>query len=774
MAAGLVVLWAFAWVGTRSLRRPDRKTDSTQLTIVHWGDDREDGIVAGLIEDFEKAHPDISVLRINPGPSGAVTTKIQTMIASGDPPDVFYVGYERIAGWAAKGLLAPLEPFIENDLQNGDPDAISLDNFYSNVVDCYRFDGTAVGKGTLYGIPKDFTTVGFYYNKDLFRRAGVAEPNLAGWTWDEFIHAARKIGELPGCYGADFVTWEAMIRVYGWSQGAYFTRDGFRTFDFQDPVLHDALNRLRSWFFEDSRALASAKTQLETGEDPFLSGRVGLAGPFGRWKVPVYRLISDFDWDFAPLPHGQGHAPANGIFTVAWAMSSDTKHPDESWKLIRYLCGEPGQRTISELGLAIPTMISVAQSDSFIQPDIKPFNDDVFLQSIPHARAIDWPADPKYLHQLRVRMEEVFKSGTSTVAEALNNVERDWQANRDATVMRETYPRMPWPVITTGILIAVVLGTSVFGVLWWIRRPSRMALGEEIAGMGMVSPWVIGFVAFTAFPVVLSLLLAFTRWSGMATLSYAEWVGLDNFRQLTHDAGFIASLRVTVFYAVLAVPLGQLVALGAAMLMNNEIPGISIFRAAWYLPSVLAGVAIAILWRWVFHHEYGMLNVVLSPVLDLFGYEAPRWFERDAQAWGVPAFVIMSFWTVGGSMMIYLAGLKGIPKDLYEASSIDGARWAGRLRNVTLPLLSPVIFFNVIMAVIASFQMFTQAFVMTGGGPGDATRVYVLYLYNHAFDFHEMGYASAMAWLLLVIILALTLVIMRGSRRFVYYEALRG
>ena len=219
---------------------------------------------------------------------------------------------------------------------------------------------------------------------------------------------------------------------------------------------------------------------------------------------------------------------------------------------------------------------------------------------------------------------------------------------------------------------------------------------------------------------------------------------------------------------------GSVVALGAAMLMNNEIPGISIFRAAWYLPSVLAGVAVAILWRWVFHHEYGMLNVFLSPVLDLFGYQAPRWFERDAQTWGVPAFVIMSFWTVGGSMMIYLAGLKGIPKDLYEACSIDGARWVGRLRNVTLPMLSPVIFFNVIMALIASFQMFTQAFVMTGGGPGDATRFYVLYLYNHAFDFHEMGYASAMAWLLLVIILVLTLVIMRGSRRFVYYEALRG
>jgi multiple sugar transport system permease protein len=188
---------------------------------------------------------------------------------------------------------------------------------------------------------------------------------------------------------------------------------------------------------------------------------------------------------------------------------------------------------------------------------------------------------------------------------------------------------------------------------------------------------------------------------------------------------------------------------------------------------VLAGVAIAILWRWVFHHDYGLLNGMLNPLLGLFGCEAPRWFERDARHWGVPAFVIMSFWNIGGPMMIYLAGLKGIPQELNEAAAIDGASWLRRLRSVTLPMLSPVIFFNVIMAIIASFQIFTQAYVMTGGGPGDATRFYVLYLYNNAFDLHQMSYASAMAWLLLLIILGLTLLVMRGSRRFVYYEALK-
>ena len=267
---------------------------------------------------------------------------------------------------------------------------------------------------------------------------------------------------------------------------------------------------------------------------------------------------------------------------------------------------------------------------------------------------------------------------------------------------------------------------------------------------------------------------AFGRWSGLNTLDHAELVGWDNFRQmLLYDPRFRHSLEVTLIYVLLAVPIGQLAALGAALLMNYEIRGIGFFRAAWYLPSVLAGVAIAVLWRWVFHGEHGLLNALLEPIVGLFGGRPPDWFGTSASRWGVPAFVIMNMWTIGGGMMIYLAGLKGIPTELYEAAHIDGATGLRRFRAVTLPMLSPVIFFNFIIAIILSFQVFTQAYVMTGGGPGDATRFYVLYLFNQAFDLYQMGYASAMAWLLLIIVLVLTLVVMVGSKRFVYYEALR-
>lgn len=176
VAAVLITLWSLVWVITRPLRRTALRSGQVQLTLLHWGDDREDKIVAALVAGFEKKYPDIHILRMNPGPSDVVVAKLQTMVAAGDPPDVFQLGYKRIAGWADKGLLADLEPFLARDLAEHDPAALRLDDFYANVIDCFRFDGEITGRGPLYAIAKDFTTVSFYYNRDVFRRAGVPEP----------------------------------------------------------------------------------------------------------------------------------------------------------------------------------------------------------------------------------------------------------------------------------------------------------------------------------------------------------------------------------------------------------------------------------------------------------------------------------------------------------------------------------------------------------------------------------------------------------------------
>ncbi len=773
VAAASLLVWSFYWVFSRPLRKEQLARDTVQLTVLHWGEKNEDKIVARLVEDFESLpeNSHIKVLRINLGQAATVNTKLQTMFAAGDPPDAFYLGFEKVADLASKDLLADIDKLIAQDEASGVP-TLNLDDFYTSVVNCYRFDAETqrIGSGKLIGVPKDFTTVGFYYNKDLFKKAGVPFPSPDGWTWDEFVSAARAIGKLPNCYGADFATWEAMVRLFVWNHGLDFATPDWKTFKLDDPELHATLKKLQGWFHNEDRTLVSAKTQLETGMEPFLAGNVGMAGPFGRWKCPTYRLIDGFDWDYAPLPHEEGHKPRNGVFTVGWAIAKESKRKEQAWRFIKYLSSRRGQELMCGAGLAIPVLKDVAHGSSFSNPTQKPNNYRVYLDAAEYAEPIDWPADPRYLHQLRVRLEDIYKLNKPVVP-AMQRVAREWKVNRDEA-NPDSAP-MPWTSITWSIVLPLIGLVAAGMVFWWLRRPKGLAGREEIAGSLMISPWVVGFLSITAFPVVLSLLLAFTKWSGMTTLDGAQWIGLDNFRTLWHsDDTFRHSLMITGLYALLAVPTGQLAALFAASLINHEFKAIGVFRAIWYLPSVLAGVGMAVMWKWVFHHEHGLLKTVLDPLLP-FGLTSPAWFEKDADTWGVLAFVIVNLWIIGGTMMIYLAGLKGIPRDLYEAAEIDGAGAWGRFTHVTLPMLSPVIFFNVVIAVIGSFQIFTQAYVMTGGGPGDATRFYVVRLYNQAFDFHEMGYASAMAWILLVLVLVLTLLMMWGSKRFVYYEALK-
>ena len=776
VVAVALLVFSFAWWGFRRFGREKLPPDVVAIKVLHWGDKVEDEIVAKLVRDFERQpeNKGIKIIRINLGQAASVRTKLQTMFAAGEPPDVFYLGLENVSDMATKNLLADMEELIEQDKARGTP-TIDLNDFYPATVRCFRIDPETgqVGKGRLVGLPKGFTTVGFYYNRDLFRRAGVPEPSPNGWTWDEFIAAARAIGKLPNSYGADFVTWEQMVRVYLWTHGVDFASPGWQPpYYFRDPTLLAAMEQLKGWFHDESRTLLSAKTQIETMQEQFLAGNIGMAGPYGQWKAPVYRNVDSFDWDLAPLPHVKGRPPRNGVFTVAWSIARTTPHKEESWRFVKYLASVRGQRVMANAGLEFPALRSVAEEVVQAVADAKPRNARLLLEGAEVADPTDYPPDPEFQQQLRVHVEEVFKLGRPA-AKAMADVELKWTENlRRAAVARVDRP-IHWGSLLAsfGLPLALIILLGAF--FWWRRRPAGLQFRDELAGIGMISPWVLGFIAFTAFSVGLSLILSFAKWSCLTTLDHAQYVGWDNFRSLwTRDDTFTNSLKATAWYALLAVPTGQIAALVAAMLMNHTFRSIGVFRAIWYLPSVLAGVGVAVMWKWVFHHEHGLLKLLLDPILPA-GMHSPAWFEKDAETWGVPAFAIVNLWAIGGTMMIYLAGLKGIPKDLYEAAEIDGAvRWR-KFLHVTLPMLSPVIFFNFIIAIIASFQVFTQAYVMTGGGPGDTTRFYVVYLYNQAFDFHEMGYASAMAWMLLVIVLALTLVVMKGTKRFVYYEGLR-
>jgi multiple sugar transport system permease protein len=294
---------------------------------------------------------------------------------------------------------------------------------------------------------------------------------------------------------------------------------------------------------------------------------------------------------------------------------------------------------------------------------------------------------------------------------------------------------------------------------------------EARDGYLFAAPWLIGFLLFTLGPMVVSVLMSFTEWNGITPISQIHWVGTQNYRTLlTDDERFAKALSNTAFYVAFAVPFGTLNALGMALLLNQQVKGQAVFRTLFYLPSVVSGVATSMMWMWLFNPAFGPLNYLLAK-MGLPEEYMPLWLT-DAR-WAMWAFIFMSLWGVGNAMLIYLAGLQGVPTHLYEAADLDGATPWVRLRHVTLPLLTPTILFNVIMGVIGSFQTFTQAFIMTKGGPKDATLFYVLYLYEKAFQQFKMGYASAMAWILFAMVMALTLLLLRSSKRWVYYEGER-
>lgn len=284
---------------------------------------------------------------------------------------------------------------------------------------------------------------------------------------------------------------------------------------------------------------------------------------------------------------------------------------------------------------------------------------------------------------------------------------------------------------------------------------------EAVMAYLFLCPWLLGFLIFLVGPMVASFYLSFTEYK---VIQPPQWIGLGNYTRMFGDDLFYQALSVTARYTVVSVPLGIAVALALAILLNQRIVARGLLRTIFYLPSIISGVAVAIVFAWIFNAQFGILNYLLSFV----GIAGPNWL--GSPRWALWAFVLMSLWGVGGNMVIFLAALQGVPKALYEAGELDGAtRWQ-RFWRITAPMISPAILFVTIMGIIASFQTFTQSYIMTGGGPANSTLFYLLYLYKNAFSWFEMGYASALAWLLFLIIIICTLLLLRSSTWWVYYE----
>ena len=283
---------------------------------------------------------------------------------------------------------------------------------------------------------------------------------------------------------------------------------------------------------------------------------------------------------------------------------------------------------------------------------------------------------------------------------------------------------------------------------------------DTIAFFLFISPWLIGFVVFTIVPMLASLFISFTDWN---ILTPPVWSGAKNFQTIFSDPLFYKSIQVTLPYTLFSVPLNIMLSIFVAMLLNNALPGMRLFRTIFYLPAIVSGVVISVIWLWIYNPDYGLINGFLA----MFGIEGPGWVYDEN--WALPSLIIMSLWGIGTNIVLYLAGLQSISTEFYEAAHIDGANFWQRLIYITLPSMSPVLLFTTLTGIINSLQTFTQAFVMTDGGPNNATNFYAFYIYNNAFVWRKMGEACAQAWILFIIIFILTMITLKVSNGHVHY-----
>lgn len=753
------------------------------LRFRYWGDFKEIAVIQQTIRAFERDHPGITVHGERVTSSGdEYVQKLLIEKAAGLTPDVIFCG-GNYAAFAGKGILADLKPFVQRD------PSVQLSAYYPQLRRAFS------SGDRLYALPRDIAPMGLvYFNRTLFDKARVPYPD-GSWTWDyqphpergnkDFLTVAQKLTR-HGASGNDTVfgysagdnSWTMDNFVY--SSGAAFVDDIFNPTKllYNDPRVVKAIQLtqdLMGKYNVSPSAIELASSGVGSHE-LFAQGRIAMYVS-GIWEVPRFRTeIKGFDWDIAPFPAGP--TGLHGVQTgwSGYGMAATSAHKAAAWELVKYLAGPIGLSNLARSGLAQPAIARLANSPLWLDKE-RPRNRRLTIEEVPwvHFEVIS----PKWTEVSAIitpKLQLVW-NGTATAQQAVQQFLGPAQAKLDALNHPPPYPRLNWAGGAAGmLLVTLLLAAWVWQGARADRRSGRRAGSREEARAGFlfISPWLIGTAVFLLGPMLVSLLLAFSSWD---MITPARWIGMGNFAEMGGDDRFWKSLSVTLLYTLFSVPLGVLGSLALALLLNTKIRGQSVFRTLYYLPAVASAVAASLIWMRLFNPESGLLNYVLgvlhlNPLMHSLGLTDPskgyvNWLGSEKTALG--SLVVMSLWGIGGGMVIYLAGLQGIPQSYYEAAEIDGANVWQKFRNVTLPLLTPTIFFTLIMGVIGSFQVFTQGFVMTQGGPNNATLFYVLYLYQNAFQFLKMGYASALAWVLFLIILAFTAMQMKMSG-WVHYE----
>jgi multiple sugar transport system permease protein len=721
--------------------------EKVTLRLADWADLAEIPLTEQTLAEFKKLYPHIEVL-YEPNPGRVYEEKILTALATNEPPDVFLLDSKLIPTFTNKNVLLDLKPFVERL-------GIDTVQWYPNV-----FEIAQRGSG-LYAFPKGFTPLMVYYNKRILREAGLEPPPIQ-WTWNDYLEYAKTMtvdadGDgTPDQFGTAFSNHFYYWIPWVWTAGGDVVNpEGTRASGFLDSpetesaiqfvidlvVKHKVAPDLGSW------------TQVEkTGSITalFASGRIGMIID-GHWRMPeLFRYIKEgrLDVGVAPFPFNPNGTKVNVMYESGWCVPVNARHPEEAVLLAEFMAGATACRIRSMNHLEIPAVASVAEEVGRLDTlGMEP----AFVAEIPFCRQ-PWGSIIERFSQIEWTLQDAVdevlvndKPMHETMVRYAERIDGEL-ANIRSHELSEFEPisqHSEIPAFLAGVTILVTVGCWVL-----YRRARKKDRGTVRTAFTFLAPSMLHLIVFIVTPIVFAAYLSTHRWD--IIVPDKPFVGLGNFSEMASDPYFWNALKNTFLYT-LNVPIGMVVSLTVALMMHQRLKGVSLLRTLYFLPSVTSFVAIALVWMWIYHPSFGMANAMLGAV----GLPPLQWLNSSDTA--MMSVILFSIWLgIGYQMVIFLAGLQGIPGDLYEAARIDGATSWQRFRNITLPLLKPTTFFVLVTSFIGSFQVFTSIYVMTAGGPTRSTDVFVYHIYQAAWEQLRMGYASAMSWVLFVIIMIAT------------------
>lgn len=798
---------AMAWCAAPAVSAKDERQ-----TVVVWGlglGPDSKGLEA-TIREFEKRWPQYKIRILSMGAGRMNPQKLMTSIVGNVPPDAIHQDRFTIGDWASRGAFRSLDDLMARDAGK-DPFTPRPDQYYEATWQEASYDGQ------VYAIPMAADNRALYWNRKIFRekakelRAAGLDPERPPRTWSELLAYGKVLTE----YNPDGKTLKragflpnfgnSWLYMYAFQMNASFMSPDGRTCTLYTPEAEKALEFIVKGYdqvggYENAKAF---ETGFQGGEnDPFIIGKVAMKID-GDWIIgSLARYGPNLDFATAPPPVPDDRYHKRGAFAnetetyVSWvggfsyAIPNGARNVDGGWQWIKWATSTEARL----IDMAAQREWERRRGRTFV-PRIqanKETNEKMFVQFK--------PGDPKFAEAVRshidlmpvsrmrpvtfvgqplwdehVRALEAAAMQRKSPEQALKDGQAVVQRELDAVLGASAYPTLDMRLpqgIGIGLTVAAVIGWMI-----WLKRQrlGPLAKAETRWAYVFIAPWLIGFLVFTLGPMVASLFFSFTQYN---VLSPARWVGVKNYTDLFAGdwVNMSKALYNTLYLAGIGVPLGVATGLAVALLLNSAVRGMRYYRTLFYMPAIVPTVASAVLWIWLLTSDpnKGLINAAWNATFSQwFGTPPPGWL--NAEAWAKPSLILMGMWGAGSGMILWLAGLKGVPGQLYEAASIDGATPRQQFWAVTLPQLSPIVFFNLVMGFIGALQEFDRVYVMKpaegSAGPADSLLVPVYHLFVNGFNYFKMGYASALAWVIFGVILLLTAFQFKLAPRWVHYEA---